>query len=116
MGSIKWIIFIIGLGGLLPLIKVLRSNPPDLPWVWVLMGFFPFMLSAAPNLVLSAIAWPTWPGSVKGLQISALDLYAFAIYVTLPRAQRPVPFRLSMIFYFLVVGLSTFFAQVPLAA
>lgn len=103
--------------GMVPLIQVLRRNRLGQPWVWILMGFFPFLLSAGPtNLTFSVIAWPLWPGNVRGLQITALDLYALAIYVTLPRRQHPIPFKFSMIFYFSAVLLSVFLAQVPVAA
>jgi O-antigen ligase len=82
----------------------------------MLLGFFPFLLSAVPNLNLSAISWPIWPGHVKGLQITALDLYAFAIYVALPHRPGKTPFRFAMGFYFFAVVVSIFSAQVPVAA
>jgi O-antigen ligase len=111
----KYVIFIIGLLGMVPLIRVLRSNRLEQPWVWMLLGFFPFLLTVVPGLNLSAIAWPLWPGHVKGIQITALDLYALAIYFTLPHRQNQVPFRFSMVFYFSVVLLSFFWAEVPFA-
>jgi O-antigen ligase len=112
----KYVIFIIGLLGIVPLIQVLRSNRLEQPWVWILLGFFPFLITAVPYLNLSVIGWPVWPGHVKGFQITALDLYALAIYVTLPRPQNQVPFRFSMAFYFSAILLSIFWAQVPFAA
>jgi O-antigen ligase len=112
----KWTIFAIGLIGMVPLIQVLRRKPLEQPWIWILLGFFPVLLSVVPYLNLSAIAWPIWPGNVKGFQITALDLYALAVYVALPRGRQPIPFRLSMIFYFSAVLLSIFFAQVSFAA
>ena len=102
--------------GMAPLIQVMRRKPLEQPWIWILLGFFPVLLSVVPYLNLSAIAWPAWPGNVKGFQITALDLYALAIYIALPRGQHPIPFRLSMIFYFSAVLLSILFAQVPFAA
>src|SRR5258707_577087 len=102
--------------GMLPLIHILRRKPLEQAWVWMLLGFFPFLLSAVSNLNLSAISWPIWPGHVKGLQITALDLYAIAIYVALPRRPEKVPFRLAMGLYFFSVVVSIFVAQVPVAA
>jgi O-antigen ligase len=112
----KWAVFLIGVMGVLPLIHILRRRPLEQAWVWILLGFFPFLLSAVPNLNLSAISWPIWPGHVKGLQITALDLYAFAIYVALPRRPGKTPFRFAMGFYFFAVVVSIFSAQVPVAA
>ena len=62
------------------------------------------------------IDWPAWPGFVKGLQVTALDLLALAIFITLPRARHSVPFRFVMGLYFFAVVLSIFTAQVPMAA
>jgi O-antigen ligase len=111
----KWAIFFVGLMGMFPLIQVLRRKPLEQAWVWILLGFFPFLLTSVSNLNLSAISWPIWPGHVKGLQITALDLYALAIYVALPRRQRKTPFQYSMLFYLFTVLLSFFSAQVPVA-
>jgi O-antigen ligase len=112
----KWAVFLIGVMGVLPLIHVLRRKPLEQAWVWMLLGFFPFLLSAVPNLNLSAISWPIWPGHVKGLQITALDLYAFALYVALPRRPGKTPFRFAMGFSCFAVVVSIFSAQVPAAA
>ena len=62
------------------------------------------------------IDWAEWPGFVKGLQVTALDLLALAIFITLPRAWHSVPFRFVMGLYFFAVVLSIFTAQVPMAA
>jgi hypothetical protein len=112
----KWAVFLIGVAGILPLIQLLKRRPLEQQWAWVLFGFFPFLLSAVPNLNLSAIAWPAWPGHVKGLQITAFDLYAIAMYFALPRRPYKIRFKLGMIFYFMTVILSIFVAQVPFAS
>src|SRR4029079_11832312 len=112
----KWAIFAIGVMGVLPLIQVLRRRGTDQAWVWMLFGFFPFLLTAVPNLILSAISWPIWPGHVKGLQITAFDLYAIALYIALPKRSEKPPFRFAMALYFLSVVLSAFFAAVPWAS
>jgi len=112
----KWAIFAIGVMGMLPLIHVLRRKALQEAWVWMLFGFFPFLMTAVPNLNLSAISWPVWPGHVKGLQITAFDLYAIALYIALPKRSEKPPFRFAMALYFFTVVLSAFFAPVPWAS
>jgi len=112
----KWAVFIIGVMGVLPLIQLLKRKPLEQQWAWVLFGFFPFLLSAVPNLNLSAIAWPAWPGHVKGFQITAFDLYAVAMYFALPARRYRVRFKLGISCYFLAIVISIFFAQVPFAS
>jgi O-antigen ligase len=50
------------------------------------------------------------------MEFSVVDALVLAIYFTLPRAQHPLPFRLSMALYFLAVLLSTLNAQTPMAS
>jgi O-antigen ligase len=90
----------------------LRRNPGQTSKVWILFGLLPF----AFNQQITMIDWPAWPGFVKGVQFSALDLLALAIFINLPRARHSVPFRFVMGLYFLAVVLSMFTAQVPMAA
>ena len=39
-----------------------------------------------PQLDIAVISWPLWQGIAKGIEISALDLFALSIYFSLPRA------------------------------
>jgi O-antigen ligase len=116
MGSLKWVVFAVGVLGLFGLVGALRNKPVTWKWTWLLIGFFPFLLSAVPKLTLSAIAWPDWPGYVKGLQISALDLYALALFLAFPQLRHKAPFRIPMVLYFLTIGLASAWSQVPTAA
>jgi len=79
------------------------------------MGFLPFGTGAF-HLYMAAISWPTWPGYVKGIEISVLDILAIALYLSLPRNRFTPPFRLSMGLYFVAVLLSAFQTPVPMAA
>src|ERR1700736_4844080 len=81
----------------------------------MLMGFLPFALSFA-HLNMAFISWLSWPGYVKGAEFSVLDGLALAIYLSLPRARQAVPFRLSMLLYFLATVFSAFQAGEPTAA
>jgi O-antigen ligase len=98
----------------------------------MLIGFLPFFLHYF-HLYMSVIYfrgdWPgyvfdvapqggnvAWPGYVQGAEVSILDILVLALYLSLPRAKHPLPFRLSMVLYFLAVLLSTFQAEVPKTA
>jgi O-antigen ligase len=109
---VKWVIFAISLVGVVPAALWLRQNPRHVPKVWMLFGFLPF----AYNPHISLIDWAGWPGYVLGIQVTGIDLLALMMFMILPRAQRPAPFRKVMVLYLIAVVLSVFQAQVPMAA
>ncbi len=112
----KWGFLAILLGGILPLAQWLRQNPSGTQKAWVSLGFLPFLLKPL-HLYVAPISWAGWAGYVQGAEVSALDGLAIAIYLGLPRAARqPLPFRLSMVLYFVAVLFSIFQAQVPMAS
>jgi O-antigen ligase len=112
---VKWVSLIILLGAMAPLCEWLRRNPDQAPRVWIVMGVMPFAFYSL-HLNMAAISWPEWTGHVSGIEFSAVDALTLAFYFSLPRAQYPLPFRLSMALYFLTALLSTLQALVPLAA
>jgi O-antigen ligase len=65
---------------------------------------------------MAAISWPEWPGYVKGIEISLLDILALAIYIGQPTKRKPLPFRIALTFYFAAVLFSVFKALEPTAA
>jgi hypothetical protein len=109
----KWVAVVVGLASIFPLREWLRRHPQQYPRIWILMGVLPFLLSTGPRLEFALISYPDWPGMAKGVEISVLDLLALAIYLSLDRSHHRLPFRLSMLFYFLAVLLSAFQAEVP---
>jgi O-antigen ligase len=112
---VKWVMFAVALAGILPLTQWMRRNPQQRPKIWVLMGCLPFLVTALPRLEIALIGWPDWPGIAKGIEFSALDVLALAIYFSLPPARHPLPFRISMGFYLATVLLSAVQAAVPFA-
>ena len=78
----------------------------------MLFGFLPIAFN--PNIAI--INWAGWPGYVVGNQITGIDLLALVLFINLPPAQRPAPFRIVMALYFLAMVFSIFQAQVPMAA
>jgi hypothetical protein len=77
-------------------------------------GFLPFVL-ANLHLYFAIDSWAEWPGFVKGAEFSVLDALAIAVYLSLPKARSPLPFRFSMGLYLFACLISTFQAEVPTA-
>jgi len=117
MGSItvKWVVFLILLGSIRPLSIWLRRNPEKSPLLWMFAGFMPFVM-ANLHLYFAIDSWAEWPGFVKGAEFSVLDAIAIAVYLSLPKARNPLPFRFSMGFYFFACLISALQAEVPMAA
>lgn len=111
----KWIGLIIVVGAIVPLSRWLRRNSHVVPKIWILIGFLPFVLEPL-HLYMAGIAWSGWPSFVKGAEFSVLDALALALFLNLPDASSPLPFRLPMAIYFLGVLLSTIQAVEPEAA
>jgi O-antigen ligase len=85
----------------------------------MIMGFLPWIsgLIIGPfHLFLALLSWTDWLGFAKGLELTVLDAVALAVYLSLPRAPQPPPFRISMALYFVAVLLSVFQARVIEAA
>jgi O-antigen ligase len=101
----------------LPLAVWLRKNPRQLPKVWIAMGLLPFILTVGPHaLYIAVISWRDWPGYVKGVEVSAIDICALAIYLSQPRARHATPFLFSIGLYFIAALISAFHSQVPMAS
>jgi O-Antigen ligase len=102
----KWVNLFAWLGATLPLVPYLRSDVRLLKIVWSLVGFLPFIM-ASVHLYMSVVIW-NWPGYVKGVEITPLDILALALYLSLPRKhqQHPLPLRIAFGFYFVAVLLS----------
>lgn len=111
----KWVSLLIALAAIMPLSRWLRRNPDASLKIWMLIGFLPFVLIPL-HLYMAIISWSQWPGFVSGVEFTVVDALALALYFSSPGAPRPLPFRLSMAFYFLTVLLATLQAQVPMAA
>jgi O-antigen ligase len=107
---VKWIALSAVLLFAALLLVWLRENQKELPRVLMLMGFLPFALSPL-HLYMAAISWP-WPGYVQGAEFSVLDALALTVYFALPRTNNPLPFRISMAFYFAAALLSVLQARV----
>ncbi len=105
----KWI-FLLGLIFLVPVMAAqFRSNPRYLLWAGVAIGFLPFGLGPL-HLYVAPVSWASWPGPVKGIEISLLDAIAVSIIIVTPRVRIPLPIMIAFSIYLFSVCLSVFFA------
>jgi O-antigen ligase len=110
---VKWAALAFFLTIIAPMSGWLRRNPREAPKLWMLLGFLPF--GPPFHSYMALVSWQ-WVGYVKGAEISLLDFLALVIYFSLPSTRDPLPFRFSMLFYFVAVLLSAFQAEFPMAA
>jgi O-antigen ligase len=106
---VKWVGLILMLAAIVPLTRWLRRNPGATEKAYMLMGFLPWVLDY--HLFMAFISQVDWPGYVTGTEITVLDTLTLAVYFALPRTRHPLPFRISMAFYFFAVLLSVFQAR-----
>ena len=110
----KWVGLFILLAAIGPFAWWLRRRPDALPKAMVVVGFLPWVLNY--HLYVAPISWVDWPGFVKGAEFNVLDALSLAVYLSLPNGRHPIPFRISMMLYFIAVLLSVFLAEKPEAA
>lgn len=62
---------------------------------------------------MAVVSWAYWPGFVKGVELTVLDLICISIFFSLPRSSAALPFRMTGIAYLAAVVISAFQAGVP---
>ena len=112
----KWVALIVALGGMLPLALWLRENREGAYRFFTLVGSLPFVMSVFPLFDMSLFNWRGWRGLTNGFEVTVIDFVALAIFLSLPPAREPLPFRFVFGFYFLAVLVATSLAEVPLTA
>ena len=107
----KWI-FLAGLLVLTPpLATYLRNHRQYLPKAAFVLALLPF-IEMRLNVTASPYSWPTWPGFVKGIDISLSDGLAIAMIYAGSRVATPLRLKLAFGFYVAAFLLSTAFAEI----
>lgn len=110
----KWV-FLAFLIVFTPLLAVwLKQSRKHAPKVWALLGFLPFVIGPW-DLYIAPISWATWPGFVRGVEVSLLDAIALAAYASAPGKGR-LRLKLPFLAYIAIVLLSAVQASVYMAA
>lgn len=113
----KYFALCIGIIGILPLAVLLRSNASARGVFWIILGIIPFIMKAVPFFNVALITWHEfWVGYVTGLQISAIDLVAIAVYFTVRHRTNSIRYHLPFLLYLVAISLSVFQAKMPLAS
>ncbi len=100
--KMKWVILLLTIIALPLLTQWLRGNEKSSHRVSALLGFLPFVY-APWHLTVAPISWANWPGYVRGVELSALDVVALAIILSRTHKNYSLPFKWQMVFYFVVV-------------
>lgn len=111
----KWAVIFFCLIATFPISAWLRGNPQIVPTIWIAVGILPFAVGPF-HLYLAPLSWADWPGYVKGLEVTGIDIASLAILLSLPRSSSPLPFKVSMLVYLVAVFVSASQALVPEAA
>lgn len=110
----KWV-FLAFLIVFTPLLAAwLRGNRRQAPLVWALLGLLPFLVGPW-DLYIAPVSWATWPGFVRGLEVSLLDAVALAVLVSAPGRGR-IHLQWPFVGYIAAVVLAALQADVWMAA
>lgn len=97
------------------LYATLQATPRYKRELWIAVGLLPFVISAW-HLDASIISWAMWPGYVKGMIISLLDVVAIVVLIMAPRQKLKTPFAGLIVAYAAAVVVATFNADPKMAS
>jgi hypothetical protein len=113
----KFVALAIGLIGILPLALFLQSNVRVRNKVWILLGLLPFISLIIPHSDMAIVTWDQiWFSYVPGLQVSAIDLIAIAMYFSIRHKTNKIHYHLPFVLYLAAISLSMISAEEPMAA
>jgi O-antigen ligase len=107
----KWLIFAIGVAGVLPLTTWLRQNRHARHYAIAVLIALPFLSGIFPRSQIALFGDPDWSGYADGFDISITDLLALAIYIALPRGRGSIPFKIPFALYIGAIALSAMHAH-----
>lgn len=119
MFALKALVLAVAFIATIPISRWLRRDPRAALRAWVLIGVLPFIytgIGVNQPMFITLLGGTQWPGYLKGAEFSVIDVLTIAIYFSLPRSKRSVPFRASMLLYFIAVLFSVFQTDVPSTA
>lgn len=111
----KWLALLIFIAMVPALMAWMQANPRKSPLLWSVMGFLPFVMTPW-HLIIAPISWAMWPGFVKGLEVSLLDVFAIAIILSYPKSRVRSPIMIVLPLYVLAALFSMAFSGIAEAA
>ena len=111
----KWIVLAALIAAVPVIVEWLRTNPREAPWLSGLMGVLLFVYGPY-NLSVAPYPWAMWPGYVKGIDVTVLDVVALGIVIGTRHRPFKMPFRWQMILYLIAVVIAIPQSPVPMAS
>ncbi|WP_426424841.1 O-antigen ligase family protein [Bradyrhizobium genosp. A] len=99
----KWIALLLIFAAIQPLSAWLRRNPAYRMRAWTVLGLMPFLITVAHLVMAARLVDAITQYHTQGLEFSALDALAMALYFSQPREGNRIPFRIEMSLYFIAV-------------
>lgn len=114
--AVKVFVVLIALGAIYPAGLFLRRKPEWWPLLVFAIGFLPFFNMEALSIAFFYDYDLTidFRGETRGLEISVIDIVAGILWVALPKAQHPPPYRKTRWAYMAMALLSVVFAVLPI--
>ena len=110
----KWV-FLLAVVMLFPtLFGLIRSDRRNVVRICFVLGAS--ILLVGPSLWSAPIAWPLWPASARGTEVSFIDSIALALFFSTPKVRIPTSIKLSYLLICLALFVSTCVAYNRIAA
>ena len=104
----KWIV-LAGLLALIPALTVLlRARPKYVVHACYLMGLTVFFFD--PYLNIGPVTWE-WPGVIKGIEITIIDVIALSVLLASPSNRTPVSVKIGLAIYTVALLVSSLMAD-----
>lgn len=109
----KWLVVGVGIALAYPLGRWLRRTPRGLEWTTSALALLPFLSGAHEYFALNPISYETYRGDANGLEVTIVDIVALTLWVALPKARRPMPYRAVCLAYLGIATATALWAPVP---
>ena len=105
--AVKLVLFIVAVLSSYPAGRWLRERPALRHLTWTLIGFLPFYDAPDSSLYF----FESIPGDTHGLEVAVIDWLVVSLCFAYPGSARPLPYRIPLAVYLLVVLASATQAQ-----
>lgn len=109
----KWLAAGVAIALAYALGRWLRRSARGLEWATTALAVLPFVLGAHDYFALNPISLEHYRGDANGLELTIVDVLALALWVALPRARRPAPWRAARFAYLGIATATVLWAPLP---
>lgn len=113
----KYIALLVAIAGIFPYSLLARSNPRVAHRSWFVLAFLPFLIPSVKAVDMTLMSWHgVWVGYVTGLDVSLVDIFAVALFLSVKKRALGLNFHIPIIIYILSIVISMFQAYQPIAS